>query len=160
MKPKLYLAGPITGSSFEAVTQWRDLFIEIVGDELDCYSPLRDKDYLSQESSLASDYSDYLLSSQAGIMTRDHFDVKNCDAVVLNLLAATKISIGSMIEVGMAFAYRKPLILVIEPDNLHQHPMLFEAARNGYITDTLEDAAYCATSLLLPQRQVTYRVPA
>ena len=74
-----------------------------------------------------------------GIMTRDHWDVSRCDAVLFYLKDAKRVSVGTMFELAWAFAYRKPTVVVMEQrGNLHDHSMVREAT--DYRVDTLEEA--------------------
>ncbi|MEE8598279.1 MAG: nucleoside 2-deoxyribosyltransferase, partial [Dehalococcoidales bacterium] len=89
-----------------------------------------------------------IMASPSGIVTRDHNDIKNCDAMVACFLGYDKVSIGSMVEFGLAHAYRKPIVCVMEPKNIHQHSFVLEIA--GYVTDDLAEAAHIITTLVTP----------
>ena len=68
------------------------------------------------------------LSGPRGIMTRDRFDATRCDVLLVNLLGATKVSIGTMMELAWADLKRTPIVLCIEPTgNVHEHCMVNEA---------------------------------
>ena len=69
-----------------------------------------------------------------------------CDMVLMNLLGATKVSIGSMIELGWADAFRKPVVLVIEEGNCHMHAIVQEIA--GFIVPTLDQGIEVVKSIL------------
>ncbi len=79
-----YLAGPITGVSYGECVDWRRDFINSLPKEIIGLSPMRGKDYLSEETSIAADSSQMTLkldvqtalSSERGIATRDFNDVK------------------------------------------------------------------------------------
>lgn len=141
MKPRVYLAGPISGLSFdEAQNGWRAV-VEAWGlDNGVCVlSPLRGKDYLRGVGKLEKQYLDLSqLSSPQGIVRRDFNDVKTCDAVLANVLNATRISLGTAWEVGVAFALQKPLIAVLEPGSVHDHPFITQSAT--YTFSTLDEA--------------------
>lgn len=160
MKPGIYLAGPITGLSYDdARNGWRREIAEMIGPDIDCYSPMRAKEFLAKETVLRGDPNMYddVIATASGILTRDFNDVKQCDAMIANFLGAEKVSIGTCCEFGFAYALRKPVILVMENDihqgsshwhNVHDHAFIDEIA--GYRVDNLEDAAFIARSLLLP----------
>ncbi len=149
----VYLAGPITGLSYDGCTSWR----EYVCKEFQKYegkysliqgvSPMRMKDYLSNEA-IVKDHYEFILSTPKGIETRDHYDVERCDVLFANFLGATKVSIGSVLEIGYAHSYRKPIVVAMEATNIHQHSMLNEHA--GYIVDNIEDAIYVIRGLCSP----------
>lgn len=124
-KPTVYLAGPISGLSYGDANDWRTRAISrfahhgIVG-----LNPLRGKNYLEMETSLADVYANPL-STEAAITGRDRWDTTRCDIVMMNLLGAKTVSIGTMIEAGWADLSQTPVMLVIEDEgNLHDHAML------------------------------------
>ena len=150
MKPKVYLAGPITGASYKTATSWRDdVALRLSDNGIDAYSPLRGKTYLKHEKNISDSYENTLTSSQRGIFARDSYDCMNCDAIFVNLLGTEKVSIGTVMEIAWGWAFRKPIILVMEKtNNLQDHSMIREAC--PFITDDLESAILLTTSLLLP----------
>lgn len=122
---KVYLAGPITGTSYGEANEWRESVKEdlnAVG--ITAYSPMRGKAYLSKEEKLADNYSDHTMSSINGINVRDYNDVKTSDAILVNLLGTRKISIGTVMEIAWARVFQIPTILIMEEENIHQHGML------------------------------------
>jgi nucleoside 2-deoxyribosyltransferase len=162
MKKTVYLAGPITGLDYQGCTEWRDSFSERLDDmsrgQIVGMSPLRGKKYLENTGIIGHGNEKYgILSSGKSIVCRDYYDVRTCDAVVMNLLGAPKVSIGSMFEVAWAYAHSTPLILVIEEDreeNIHHHDMLYEMA--GYTVNNLDDALFVVGALFSaePSRQL------
>lgn len=154
-RPSVYLAGPITGESYQAATDWRTqiaILLSVPDDperRIAAFSPLRCKPYLAGEQALAQSYEQYVLSSARGIFTRDYHDCRNCDALIVNFLGATRVSIGTVMEIAWAVAFQKPVIVIIEPEgNVHEHVMLSECY--GFRVTTLEQAVAAAQALLLP----------
>jgi nucleoside 2-deoxyribosyltransferase len=145
--PSVYLAGPISGLSFDASETWRHEFKRHVGHALTCLSPLRGKDYLRANGVIEQSY-EAPLSTDRGIMTRDHFDCSRADLIVCNLTGTERVSVGTVMEIAWAFAYRKPLILIMEPGNVHDHPMVREAV--GFRASDVEEAALLALGILTP----------
>ena len=143
----VYLAGPISGLDLNGATSWRNIAkerLESVG--IKAVSPLRGKDFLESAGVLEGSYEDNPLSTQRGIMTRDHFDATKCGAVFVNLLGAQRVSIGTVMEMAWCFEARVPLIVAMEDEgNLHDHPMVREAI--SYRLPTL-DAALAVTMTL------------
>lgn len=89
------------------------------------------------------------MSCAKGITSRDRFDCMRADAVLVNLLGATKVSIGTVMEVAWADSARKQIVLVIgKDDQVHLHPMLTESC--GYIVDNLDEAISIVERVLLP----------
>lgn len=146
----VYLAGPITGLSYNGCTDWRGYAIaELKNSGIAGVSPLRNKEYLSLEKEISDEYKEHVLSCQKGITTKDRFDVNSCDVMLANLLGAQKVSIGTMIEYGWANAARKPIITVIEKEgNIHDHSMLREIT--GFRVDSLEEGLFVARVMLAP----------
>lgn len=155
---KVYLAGPITGSSYEEVTDWRETTKEhlklmseksvqpIVG-----YSPMRGKAYLSKEDKICDSYEDTTMSSVKGINIRDFNDCKTSDVVLVNLLGATRVSIGTVMEIAWARAFKIPIVIVMEKEgNLHDHGML---TYDTIVVNTLTDGVLAVTQILLPEIQ-------
>jgi nucleoside 2-deoxyribosyltransferase len=143
----VYLAGPITGCSFNGCTDWRNSVIERLAIyNIHGLSPMRAKDYLSQEKKITGSYEDKVMSCARGIMTRDRFDTMRCDVLLVNFLGAEKVSIGTVMEIAWADANRTPIICAIEDSNIHDHPMIREAV--GFRVPTLDEAIECAIKIL------------
>lgn len=148
---KVYLAGPISGMTFQGSEEWRDEFKSYIpsGSDIKCFSPLRAKQFLKKKGVIEQSYADNPLSVDRGVMTRDHFDCATSDLVVANFMGVERVSIGTVMEVAWAHSYRKPLILIIEKEgNPHDHPMIREAT--GFRTESVEEAAYLALTILNP----------
>lgn len=137
--PKIYLAGAISGLTYEDGQNWRDYAsIQLSLRSMEGYSPLRAKGYLKSKGIISQGYEDTPLSSDHGITTRDRWDVQTADAVLFNLVGAKIVSIGTMIEYGWADARRLPIITIIEDkDNIHDHPMLRDIT--GFRVNNLYD---------------------
>jgi len=152
--PRVYLAGPITGCSYEGCTDWRNKAREELADyDIEAYSPMRAKGYLRDgDRPIADAYdSDPLrpLSTSQGLLARDRMDVMACDLLLVNFLGAHRVSIGTCVEVGWADLLRKPVVLVMEPEgNVHDHSFLTGTA--GFRAPRLEDAIELVKCVLLP----------
>jgi len=124
----VYLAGPISGINLEGGSGWREYVIENLYDQIQGLSPLRNKEYLKNEGDLDGSYEEWPLSNQRGIYSRDRFDCHRADIVLVNFLGAKSVSIGSCMEVAWAAQNNTPVILIMEPGNVHEHPMILEAS--------------------------------
>lgn len=144
----VYAAGPITGLSFGNATDWRqELFDRLSKNNIKVLSPLRAKDYLKDEQVIGDSYEQHVLSSQRGITARDRNDVINCDAILVNLLGATRPSFGTVMEIAWADMLRKPIVLVMEKEgNIHDHAMIRECS--PFRVETLEQACTVLRALL------------
>lgn len=161
---QIYLAGPITGCTYEGCTTWREAFKEMLAktmvgpdwrpEEVRCLSPMRAKDYLDQVGVINLDYPSVdfgPLSCSRGIMTRDFFDCTRADLVFFNLLGAPVVSIGTVMELAWCYQARIPTIVAMEKENnLHEHPMVWEAI--GFRVESLQQAADTAVAVLWPHR--------
>lgn len=155
-KPSVYLAGPITGLTYDDGQDWREFAQEwLAAESIDGFSPLRAKAHLRALGVLdnaGKPDSAYLglnaLSEPAGITARDRFDCMGRDLVLVNFLGAERVSIGTCIELGWADAARRPIVIAMEEDNVHRHAMANQVA--GFIVPTLEDALTVCKAVLLP----------
>lgn len=136
MKPKVYLAGAIAGLQYDSATDWRVQAAHALKERgVEALDPMRAKNALSSRGAISTNFHDYekngAFFTSRGIMTRDFNDVMTCDALLVNLLGLTKPSLGTVMELGWAYALQKPAVVVIEATgNIHDnHPMLAEAMR-------------------------------
>lgn len=215
--PTVYLAGPISGCSYEGATDWRDHATAVLArDGIKGLSPMRAKEYLKGcERKLEHPYpvgtrvkmvegvkvvegfvygqvvghgpkgvSYYVewegigvqshmnetavqavltdigfsstceeyghlspLSGPRGIMTRDRFDATRCGVLLVNLLGATKVSVGTVMEIAWADLKRTPVVVAIEPSgNPHEHAMVTEAI--GFRCASMEEALQVTAAIL------------
>jgi nucleoside 2-deoxyribosyltransferase len=146
---KIYLAGPISGLTYDGAQDWRDYFASKVDPRIAAYSPLRGKDYLKMRGTLEGSYAEFPLSTDQGITARDRYDCMGADLVVFNMLGATRVSIGTMIEFGWCDAARNPAIVIMEKEgNIHDYPMVRQIAQ--FCVDNVNDAINIANIILLP----------
>lgn len=155
--PSVYLAGPITGLTVGEASDWRnDVKWALSNIGIDAYSPLRGKQFaLADKGALSAfGYDDQILTNSRAIMHRDYNDVKHCDALLVNLLGATQVSIGTVMEIAWAYAMQKIVVLVIESDksNVHEHAMIREAI--SYRVPSVLMAVQVLESVLLPDLTV------
>lgn len=149
----VYLSGPITGLTYAGATDWRKLAIEelakhgIIG-----VSPMRAKDYLAGLKEPISGHGrDYVhmgvLSTPQAVVARDRYDTQRVDLVLMNLLGAKQVSIGTMVELGWADAARVPVIGIIEPEgNAHDH--MFVSQLIGFRVEELEQGLSIVKAIL------------
>lgn len=154
MERLVYLAGPITGITYDEASDWRSYVQHCVnmqdcGNWLKVLSPMRGKCYLkdmAKESKLEDHYSNKILSTSKGITCRDRNDVIRCDLLFVNFLGAQRVSIGTVMEIAWADILRKPIIICMEKNNLHQHSMINESV--GFITDCLDEGIHTMIQVL------------
>lgn len=144
-----YLAGPITGLTYGDAVDWREQIKKLLPGEITGMSPMRCKQYLKKHDKIKSGYSEYPLSTPKGIKTRDKNDCKRSNVLIINVLGAKTVSIGTVLEIGWADSFGIPSILIMEEEgNIHDHPMIRESV--GFVVQTIEDAALIASAILLP----------
>lgn len=111
---------------------------------------MRGKAYLQSLQSIETSHNEKLgiLSGGPAILARDFADVNSSDMVVVNLLGATKVSIGTMFEVAWAHAKHIPIVLIMEKENtnVHAHSMLL--AMCGFQVETVADAMIAVEAFL------------
>lgn len=146
MQRLLYLAGPITGLSYGEATDWRQYVANLLPEFIIPVSPMRGKQYLKNEMSISKSYEDIPLSCQKGITCRDRHGIMSCDMLFVNLLGAKNVSIGTVMEIAWADLLRKPIVLVIDSDNIHDHPMIKEVV--GFQVDNLDKGVAIANAVL------------
>ncbi len=144
----VYLAGPIKGLPFGTSNDWRVEVASRLAPEITSFSPMRGKEYGDYAQYKKEVYDVHPLSTGKAIVSRDMFDVMRVDLIFINLLGATYASIGTMIEVGWASMMHKPILLVMEEENVHDHGMLKSIV--GWRTDNLEEAVDLTKHILLP----------
>ena len=127
---KVYLSGPITGLLYKDAVAWTDYAKEeLAKDGINGYRPLRGKEFLKDYKEL--DAQGYLdanpLGTPKGIVGRDRYDVHTSDCILVNLLGAQRVSIGTVFEIAWAEWLYKPIVLVMEKEgNIHEHGMILE----------------------------------
>jgi nucleoside 2-deoxyribosyltransferase len=146
---RIYLCGPIAHTDWEVSARgWR----EYVHDQLfefEVYSPMRGKEFLKDTGPIGvKDYNHPLATDQA-ITGRDENDVYRCDLLFANFLGCPpKASIGSSAEYGLARAWRKPIITLLDQGNIHDHP--FIRGWSTYLLSSLDEGIAYARLLLTP----------
>lgn len=132
---KVYLAGPITGLEYDEAKDWRDDYARrLARYGFEGLSPMRDKDEFRVKGKLSAFFDDGYEAVE-----RDLCDIEESECVIVNLLGAEEISLGSMAELGYAFASEKPIILVMEGEgNPHHHVFPYYMA--NVLVPSLDDA--------------------
>lgn len=151
---KVYLAGPITGQSYEeARNGWRKEFAGYLDFNIQPLSPMRQEGHLAEIKKISGHgYDHNQLSTDKGIFSKDKLDIERCAIAVFNFLGAPRVSIGSVWEMGYAHARGTPIILIMESgeevENIHDHCFVTEAA--SYRCTTVREAAQIVNALLTP----------
>lgn len=149
-QPTVYLAGPITGLDHAGATDWRkDVAADLASAGIKGFSPMRGKDYLAGLGQLSGHGREYfdlnIMSQPRSVMTRDRFDATRCDAILVNFVGATRVSIGTVMEIAWGDLRRTPIVVASDND-VHDHMMINEAV--GFKLPTLEEAVHVIKVML------------
>lgn len=130
MRKYIYLAGPIAGCTDNEANDWRDEFSlrlrKMFGGKVAGISPLRcEPPNVSGRYEL--NYEDVLFGTARAISTKNLYDVKACDMMLAYMpreLNERRPSYGTIVELGWAYAFGKPVIVVTDDPYLRQHPVV------------------------------------
>lgn len=138
MTHRIYLSGPISEVPLRIAQEWRTNFereIQVLdGPHIECINPMR----FANNTPMSEGDAKY-------ITYRDRFDVQRADLLVVNFLYQPNhwaISIGSIIEMAWADAWRKPIIMAVPAkwkSRLSSHP---------FINDIVTTIVYSETELI------------
>lgn len=154
----VYLAGPILGCTDPEARDWRQdvdrkLSLSsdrqgIVDPSLIGISPLRCEKLRSDRYD-GGESTGPLWTGKA-ILTKNVFDVKNCDAVIAYLPIpedGRHQSYGTIMEIAWAFLLDKPTVLVSDDPKIINHPII--AASCAWVLNDLDQAVEVISSILL-----------
>ena len=153
----VYLSGPICGLTYDASNDWRTHVAECLtatSPHIHCLNPMRSHEFLRahgviEDKAAQNDPSRGFLVSDEFIGVRDALDTMKADVCFVNLLGAKRVSIGTVLEIGMAHAARVPIVLVMEKSgNLHDHAMVRNYASLRF--EDLARAVLATRALLAP----------
>jgi nucleoside 2-deoxyribosyltransferase len=128
-KFRIYLAGPISGNAYENVMRYftgMTDYLQELG--FDVIHPMLGKDALRTEIKLKAHGYGNPESTNHAIVERDQWMVSQADIILCNLLEATIVSIGSVMELAWAHHLGKHTIVMMGKDNIHRHAFILEAA--------------------------------
>ena len=162
MHKKVYLAGPIGGSTYDEAQNWRinlsDLLSTKSNGAIRGYSPLRGKGALKSAGPLSTAaYAWYSpLATGKAILARDFNDCRTADLIIANLLAQdlhgqnSAPSLGTVMEIGFAYALQVPILAICAyaGNPVANHAMVNSAV--SFWAQSLDEAADMACSILLP----------
>lgn len=150
MNKTVYLAGPITGMLKGAANDWRYEFAEQLKDHgIIGISPLRCEPLVGER--YGGTYADPKFGTARAIASKNLYDVQSCDMTLAFMPATARIdsghlSSGTLIEIGWANAFRKPLVLVSDDLEAYNHPVVNAAC--GWVLDNLDDGLEVVLGIL------------
>lgn len=152
---KVYLSGPITGMNYaNARFGWRQEFANRLGEGIIPLSPMRHEGHLAEMKTAMSvealkafeKEKNHIFSHPRMIVSKDMLDIEQSDLVLVNLLGATKVSQGTVWEMGYAKGKGKQIVVITDDENVHNSPFIKESA--NVVVDNLDDAVMIVNSLL------------
>jgi nucleoside 2-deoxyribosyltransferase len=147
----IYLAGPISGLTEAECRGWREYATHRFAEHnIICLSPLRGSGLIFQENVSQDGRHDNPVTNvkQRALFARDKFDCMRSDAIFFNLIGATKVSIGTVMELAWSEIHGKPRIVCMEENNIHDNAMLKEAC--PIIQPDIDSGIDAMCELLLP----------
>lgn len=146
MTHSIYLSGPVSEVPPNIVQEWRANFEKEIqvpnGPRIECINPMR----FAKSTPMS-------IGDPTYITSRDRFDVQRANLLVVNFLYEHQdqdiISIGSVIEMAWADAWRKPIIMAVPVDwksRLSSHPFITDIVTT--IVHTEEELIYQARAFL------------
>ena len=123
MKKFVYLAGPIEGCNKEEITIWRNKcyvgFLEnIIG-----INPYRAESEPNTEE------------TRKRIVMKNYMDVTSSDLILATMpreINNRRPSYGTTMEIGWAYSMQKPVVIVSDDLEIHDHPLLNVAGAHFY----------------------------
>lgn len=116
-KGSVYLSGPIAGLNYEEARYgWRATVATQLEPGIKILSPMRHEGHLAEVKGALTPAGqlDHFFSGSRIIVEKDYLDIQRCDIMLVNVLGAKKVSIGTVAEIGYASALGKKIILVME----------------------------------------------
>ena len=139
-RPKVYLAGPITGLTFGEANGWREeATFKLAVEDIDALNPLRGKEHLAGVGPLPNDF-----DGGHEAVEQDLEDIREAEVVLANFANAREISAGTMAELGYAYAACVPVISVVPRGNPHDHIFvrhMSHSVRRG-LDEAIDDVVY------------------
>lgn len=136
----VYLCGPITGVPLREAVGWRRAVAEALAGSAQVIDPTHyapDTTRRSDSAATRALTEERLLRGRR-TLERDQADVRRSDLVLACFLGAKSVSIGSVGEMFWAHTMKKPIVLVREDENVHNHDMLNAIA--GWVFTDLDAA--------------------
>ena len=155
--PSVYLGGPIAGLTYDEASDWREAATEACAAlGYSVYSPMRGKDVLRpQYTHRVFGFNAEVSNGLLGPFARDMHDIRRCDVMIAHIGTSEDVSIGTMIELGAAYALGKFVVVVLP--NVRGRPYADTAGRlhpfvagvATAVVGTIEEA-YGVLEALLP----------
>lgn len=122
---KVYLAGPISGLTYNEATAWRETAKSVLADYGAMGLSPFDQHNAPKDKNVALDawFEEQIGMDTLTVVQGDLAMVDACDVLFMNLKGANRPSLGSMAELGYAWKGGKYVITVADPVH-HNHPFV------------------------------------
>ena len=141
-RPSIYLAGPMSGLTWDEALAWREKVEVELGRDWRVISPVRPQVEMDRTKIITlqtqKDDELNLWDTATALVATDTFFIDQSDWVLANLLNTKKPSFGTVWELGYAYATRKKIVVLMTPEDAHNHP--FTRRGVDIFTPSLEDA--------------------
>lgn len=128
---KIYIAGPISGMSYDEVSSYfRDTKITLEEAGFTVVSPMTGKKELRTELEFRKEgYDNVPVATNHAIYNRDRWMVTQSDIIYANLMnCGDRVSIGTCMELAWAFDKGKHVVIAMDKENIHRHAFVLESA--------------------------------
>jgi nucleoside 2-deoxyribosyltransferase len=137
----IYCCAPISGRTYdEVIIYYEEIRRDLIAFGLHPLIPMVRRDH-DNDPNVPAHGQLHPASSDKSITNRDRWMVKSSDIVYANLIGATRVSIGTCMELAWAYDRGKHVIIAMEDDNLHRHAFVNTAA-DAIFASHLEAMAY------------------
>ena len=146
---RIYLSGPISGSSRDDIAGWRQRVAGMLPQQVEVYDPAASfyDAALSYEAPEGPSAALVRLMHGRLVVDRNKHIIQSSDVVLANFLYSEHASIGSIGELFWANAFRIPIVIVREQSgNVHDHAMLNAIA--SIVASSLEEGCDAALNVL------------
>lgn len=137
MKCRVYCAGPVSGLSYkEAITWRRKVARRLKRHDIDALLPLTREKALRKEKRIdPRGYPDVPGCRPNDVFRTDVDMLERADWVLVNLLGAKTVSIGTVWEIGWAYAHGVSVVLAMEDGNPHDHLFITQSTEEFSTVD-------------------------
>jgi nucleoside 2-deoxyribosyltransferase len=145
---KIYLAGAINGLTYPEATRWRKVVTEYL-DNCEIVDPMRGKEFLNwgMERPINDSMLTEITSNE--VFNRDISDIDKSEIVLVNLGHLNdQRMIGTLFELGYAYANNKFIIGFSCPNKYRNHPFLKTAVT---LLENINDACDYVCAFIINQ---------
>lgn len=150
----VYLAGPITGCDNSEANDWRHAAIVALKPYgIAGISPLRCEPLHGERYDYT--HPDPRFGTAKAIASKNFLDVQMCDMTLCYFSSALnerRLSVGTVLELGWAYALRKPTIVVTDMQRMADHPVVQASA--GWIVETIQEGIDICIGILADYSKV------